>query len=226
MKISRLRRLVKKSGETIILYHATSSQALLQMYEDGEIFPSGYVDVFSNGDGLGGESPESYGVYLYGDQIHNYLKNQYLNNAVANNYPNKELPNFAVELQIEVDVDALDPDDKDYKYFVDRGEYDDNIEKWKQSLNRIGQVVHYGPISIDNVKYVTILSNGFEYGEILDKYFNEPNPKFKDEDEQYEAFQEFFFSKINFNETYTLNEAISRLKELNDEIYKLKNELE
>lgn len=228
-KISRLRKIRKQASETITLYHTTSSQVLMQIYEDKQILPSGYVDTFANGDGFGNPSPEENAVYLYREDIEKHLKSLYQSNAVFNTHFNEDLPNFSVNLEIEVEIEYLGPDYKDYNYFYN-GEFENEDEKWKESLDKIQQVVHYGPISIDNIKSVTILSNNIVFGNILedliDNYFVEDNPKFKDDDEAYQAFQDFFYGSLKFDTKLSVDEAVSMISNFYNKLYKKQRELQ
>lgn len=216
--MNKLRKLQKKAGGQITLFHATSSQAFEKMVELGEIMPSGYTGVTSNGLFL----PEDVEEQPSGDENAVYLANEeyalipYYEKAIQKTHDDKNKPNIGITLEVYVDEDALAPDYDDLSIDMEKEnpttqEIKDELlvdddsffnPHWKQSLERINQVVHKGPISIDRVKSVQFDFNNFEAGNFLSGF---------DYDELMEIFEE---NDIRSKKPYSVDQAYNTLQSL------------
>lgn len=173
-----IKRLKKKAWEKITLYHATSSQALLKIVQDGQILPGGYIDQTSNGIMNPNNelipSGEQGGVYLGDEHVMFY----YYDGAINNTHEDITKPNIPVRLTVEVDTDALIPDYDDLSIDLDMenpsiSDIKNNLltgndPLWKQSLDRLGQVIHLGPIDVSAIKSVQFILSHFIPGSVLE----------------------------------------------------------
>lgn len=133
------------------LYHATSSQVLQKIMDEGSLAPPSESGLTSNGLGLGlglNPSSEDGGIYLadIGDDL---FLSTYMKGAIDNGIFNKNLPNCGVIIELYADSDNLIADKDDYK-----GDNADTAT-WQESLEKCNQVVHKGDIPASQIKSIT-----------------------------------------------------------------------
>lgn len=193
-----IKRLKKKSWSKVTLYHATSSQILLNIINDGQIMPGGYIDQTSNGAYLGADSSgQQDGVYLCNDS-ELYL---YYLGAVVKSHFDKSKPNIPVTLKVQVDTDALIPDWDDWS--GQDADKESNVPMWKQCLDQIGQVVHVGPISMSSIEAIYFAENELiEVGTQLESIMSESDA------------EKFIKNNLPFGQELKLNEAVNALQYL------------
>lgn len=139
------------------------------------------------------------GVYLTLDQQDAY---QYRYSAIASNN-DKSIPNFGVRLTIEVQTDALSPDYDDLTELEVELDKDSKQPLWKQSLDKINQCLHNGPIDIGSVTAVEISDEVIDCGQ-----------KFEEKEQE---FLEFTSNIVRLDTDISISEAIDSLKRLNEE---------
>lgn len=192
-----MKRLRRKAGGTLDLYHTTSSQVLEKINESGSILPSSNTGITSNGFN-GQPSLNENGVYLCNDE---YVLNQYRENAVNETVFNKEIPNISVDLQVTIDTNNLLPDYDDMVILLEDPQnreeldnlFEDNVPRWQTSLDEIEQCVHNGPIGIDKITGVKFSTKWI--------VFNGTNLNTVDE-------------YLKFDTWISVNEAIEQLNQL------------
>ena len=203
-----MKRLIKKiAWEKIECYHATSSQALKKIKESGYIEPSSYTGITSNG--LGDyddnskyleekfKSGNDNGVYLGTEEILNYYRKNAVDATVFDNIT----PNIPVDLKLSVTSDALSPDYDDLSAI---GEDVNNVT-WEDSMDEIGQVVHNGPISIEEISSIRFTKEDILLGDIPFEHD--------------EKIMSIVDKNIQFNNWINLNTALSQLQKLEEEIH-------
>ena len=218
-KISRLRKLRKKAWGTITLYHGTTSEALLGVIESGFTYPGGYIDKTTNGttdyDKNGERVPSlaQDGVYLCSeDELYFYLRESTSNSSVPSDL--KVIIGTAFKVQVE--TDALMPDYDDLtggysKEWVEKAKEklkqkgENPEEYWRQSLNRIGQVVHAGPIPVSSIEGVMFSRNMKTDGSVSN---SEVDEIFEEVGLQYDTWMSF-------------DEVVPKIKQFYDKIKSL-----
>lgn len=124
-----------------------------------------YNDINTNVQVIENESPsgDSNGIYLSKKPNNNMYKKDSWDNLPYNGFPA-----FNTEFRIECDTDALGPD-------LDDGAVNpnDSTVQWKQTLDKFGQCVHYGPIMLDQISGVKFDSLEFHNMEDLDDLIQE-----------------------------------------------------
>lgn len=130
------------------LYHATSSQVLQKIMDEGEFAPPSASGLTSNGLGFNSSS-EGDGIYLADTDDHLSI---YIDGAIDNGTFNKNLPNCGVIIELYADSDNLIADKDDYK-----GDNSDTAT-WQESLEDCNQVVHKGGIQANQIKSITFKS--------------------------------------------------------------------
>lgn len=220
--MTKFKRLIKKSWDTITLYHGTNSETLMGVMESGYIYPGGYIDKTSNGlfdtfdeDGYPLPSLAQDGVYLTNTEER---AEYYASDSMYNT--NKFLPVvLGVVFKVTVQTDALLPDYDDIagkfspewiqrakEKLKERGENPE--EYWRQSIYEVEQVVHVGPIStseIEGVMFVddNIIERGISYKDV-EKLLEE--------------------SGIQFHTWMSFSEATSKFKEFLKKVEKKVNQ--
>ena len=127
------------------LYHATSSQVLQKIMDEGMFAPPSDSGLSSNGLGFDASSEDD-GIYLADTDDHLSI---YIDGAIDNGTFNKNLPNCGVIIELYADSDNLIADKDDYK-----GENAD-AATWQDSLEDCNQVVHKGGIQANQIKSIT-----------------------------------------------------------------------
>lgn len=175
-----MKRLIKKSSETIELMHGTNSTIMDSVLQNG-IIPSGFTSNFMfnyNDYGRKGEPKHPDCIYLTND-----LENakRYSANAVKHN------KGFPVVMKVEVETDALTWDDdafyKSYnefdfaeKDFVDKEFISKpNKELWEQSLEINKQCSHHGIIKKEQIKEIFLNGKWIsinDFIQVFDTYKN------------------------------------------------------
>ena len=130
------------------LYHATSSQVLQKIMDEGAFTPPSDSGLTSNGRGRFGSSSEEGGIYLSDIGDDSWLSS-YMRGAINNGIFNKNLPNCGVIIELYADSDNLIADKDDYK-----GDNADTAT-WQESLEGCNQVVHKGGIPASQIKSIT-----------------------------------------------------------------------
>ncbi|AEO93385.1 gp123 [Bacillus phage G] len=139
-------------------------------------------------------SHDQNGVYLTNRSDENDYGKEAVNNGLSDDYPN-----FEITLEFNVQTDALGPD-------LDDGKIDKESETplWRQTIDSIGQCVHYGPISIDSISQVIIK----DYGQI-----NGYEMRFSDRDNFLSWASEF----ISFEQGLSAADAYSQIQKMYEE---------
>ena len=116
------------------------------------------------------------GVYLTNEE-----HNEYYLNKVNGTGTDDNLPVFPVELKVKVYEDALSPDLYEEYYNGDTSlDRDSDVPLWKQSLEVNGEVIHQGPIDLDNVESIYFHLDFFEnHHTFNDKTYEEFNEKYE-----------------------------------------------
>lgn len=215
--MTKFKRLIKKSWDTITLYHGTTSETLMGVMESGYIYPGGYIDKVSNGlfdqyDEYGDPLPSlaQDGVYLCStEERAEYYANEAMSRADEFFLPVV----LGVIFKVKVQTDALLPDYDDLvgkfspewiqrakEKLKERGKNPE--EYWRQSIYAIEQVVHVGPISISEIEGVMfvhyMIKRGITYEE-AEKMLEESGIQFSTWMSFSEATSKFkeFLKKVN-----------------------------
>lgn len=142
------------------------------------------------------------GVYLSNDQDdpEDYMSQSLNANSDAN------LPNFGITLKISVQTDALVPD---YDDLDANTQFSSDNPLWRQSLDKIGQVVHNGPIDVSNITSVKITTNtgAYEVGKPFERNRSE--------------ILNWFDTKLSLNQWISADEAVNQLNQMNQEYQNL-----
>lgn len=194
-------RLKKKAADDVILYHGASSDVFLKIIEDGMLDMSGNVDnksFISDSYLDAGDRRKNANnvVFLGTGRGARWYATNFTNMTHLNNSPDYA---FGVMMKLRVDKDALGPDLNDGQ--IDR---DSDVPLWKQTLDSIGQCVHYGPIYIDRIESVEFVrpNSWDEY----DFDSHETHIEFKEEmslDEAYETVTSFYEEITKLNDPNT-----------------------
>lgn len=146
-------------------------------------------------------SGDGNGVYLSNDQ---HDSNNYKKEAVNSNNVDKSIPNFGMILMIEVQTDALSPDYDDLAELDMELDKDSETPLWKQSLDKLDQCTHNGPISVDSIISVRLDSYNMNLG---DKFSNE---------EDFMSFAENVTDINRMDTDISAEEAYNLLNNLNE----------
>ncbi|MNN27535.1 hypothetical protein D3C81_1410730 [compost metagenome] len=167
-----MKRLIKRSNQTVELYHGTGSQFLEGIFAKG-LLPNSVTGLLNSGlessEGTEAFIPSlnTQGIYLASEDS----AEEYANSAV---YVDETMPAFPVIIKVEVDDSKLLPDMDD---LGSNYKFDDKSLLWEQSFEKIHQVVHNGTIDLSQIVGVRFSNSlkdivpdeNYEYEDLLEK---------------------------------------------------------
>lgn len=155
------------------------------------------------------------GVYLT-DVEHN----EYYLNKVNGTSINDDLPIFPVELKLKVYEDALGPNLYEEYYNGDTSlDRNSDVPLWKQSLEVNNEVIHQGPIDLDNVEQIYFHVDFFEdHHTFNDNTYKVFNSTFENFDE--------LLSSLDKNKWVSFNTGVEKLTKFYQSLSEQPTEIE